>query len=552
MKKEMNSAKKQGFWTLTALFLIMSVTTFAQEAEIKAANKLLAREQTAKAIETLNKATSSYPEATKLWYYLGMAQAKTGDTKNAEISFQKGIDKDPKDGLGYAGKGYLRMLENKPAEAKQLFTQALEISKNKNPEVMRAIGEAYLLNDKFTADAIAILQKAKSSNDTEPNQHILLGDAFLKQNKGGDAVSSYERAAKLDPSNGLGLYKAGLVFFRSKNIPVAEENLIKATTVDPTFAPAYKELGELYYQNKQSAKAVAAWENYMKNIENPEKAESNYAFYLFMDKQYDKANSIFTRLLAKPEVSLTTYKYAFYAAVEAKKFEEAKTLFAKYKAKAGSDISAADWNYHGEMLQEMKQDSLAVRSFARAYAKDTSRVEILAKVGEIFFKGKKYDSAAYAYKELIPKRTKPDPKDFYNLGRAQYAIKDFAAADTTFRKLIELAPSMTVGYLWEGRTNAALDPDMKKGLAKPFFEKLIEMGLTNPEKSKADLIQGYKYLAAYAIQIEDNINKAEEYVNKILALDPNDKDALEYKKAIKEGREAMRKAQQQQQQQQQR
>ncbi len=102
----------------------------------------------------------------------------------------------------------------------------------------------------------------------------------------------------------------------------------------------------------------------MKNMENPEKAESNYAFYLFMDKQYDKANAIFTRLLAKPDVSITTYKYAFYAAVEAKKFDEAKALWSKYVAKVGKDaISASDWNYYGEMQMELKQDTLAARSF---------------------------------------------------------------------------------------------------------------------------------------------------------------------------------------------
>ncbi len=162
-----------------------------------------------------------------------MAQAKTGNTKQAEISFQKIVDKDAKNGLGYAGKAYLRMLENKPEEAKQLITQAQDVSKSKNHEVMRAIGEAYLVNDKFTNDALTALQKAKTLNDADPDTYILLGDAFLKLNKGGDAVSSYERAAKLDPTNGLGYYKAGLVFFRSKNNPVAEENLIKATKADP-------------------------------------------------------------------------------------------------------------------------------------------------------------------------------------------------------------------------------------------------------------------------------------------------------------------------------
>lgn len=551
MKKEKINARKQGFGVLTALFVALSATAFAQQAEIKSGNKQLNSELPTKALETLNKASQSYPEDLRVWHALGMAQAKTGNTKQAEISFQKIVDKDPKNGLGYAGKGYLRMLENKAEEAKQLLTQAQDVSKSKNFEVMRAIGEAYLVNDKFTNDAITALTKAKSLNDSDPETHILLGDAYLKLNKGGDAVTNYERAAKLDPTNGLGHYKAGLVFFRSKNTAVAEENLIKATKADPTFAPAFKELGELYYQTKQSAKAVSAWENYMKNMENPEKAESNYAFYLFMDKQYDKANAIFKRLLANPDVSITTYKYAFYAAVEAKKFDEAKTLWDKYIAKVGKDaISAGDWNYYGNMQMDLNQDTLAARSFYNAYQKDTSKVDLLAKVADIRFKAKKYDSAAIAYSELIAKAERPSPNHLYNLGRAQYVLQDFPNADSTFQKLAEMQPNSTVPYLWLGRVNAAIEgeKDMKKGGAKKWFELLIEKGLANPEKSKKDLIDAYEYMSSYEIQVNDNMNAAEGWLDKILALEPSNQKAKDGKKAIAEARIANKKAQQQQQQ----
>lgn len=550
MKKEMKAAKKQGFWVLTTLFLAISATAFAQQAEIKSAYKLLNSEQTKKAVETLNKATTTYPEEVRLLYYLGMAQAKTGDTKQAEISFQKITDKDPKNGLGLTGKAYLRMLENKPEEARQLITQALDVSKSKNFEVLRGVGEAYLLNDKFTNDALTHLLKAKSLNDTDPETHILLGEVYLKLRKGGDAVTNFERAAKLDPQNGLGLYRTAMVYFSSKNNAVAEENLIKATTADPAFAPAWKELGELYYLTKQYEKAVNAQEKYLATTESPEKGEFQAAFYYFSAKMYDKANTLFKKLAAKPDVTPMTLKYYAYSLTESKNLEEAKLIFDRYFSVA-KEVTPSDYNYYGKLLIDMKLDTLAVDAYAKSYELDTTQINRLEDIAEIWFVNKKnYSKSVPAYKKLIAHRPKDKPGDFYNLGRAQYATKNFEGADTTFRKLIELAPTMTIGYLWAGRTNAALDPDMKKALAKPFFEKLIEMGSTNPEKNKMELVQAYQYLAAYAVQIEDNINKAEEYVNKALALDPTNKDLLDYKKAIKEGREAIRKAQQQQQQQQ--
>ncbi len=112
--------------------------------------------------------------------------------------------------------------------------------------------------------------------------------------------------------------------------------------------------------------------------------------------------------------------------------------------------------------------------FYNAYVKDTSKVELLAKVADIRFKAKKYDSAAIAYKELIAKAKKPSPNHIYNLGRAQYVLEDYVNADSTFQQLAQMQPNSTVPYLWLGRTNASIEgeKDMKKGVAKKWFELL--------------------------------------------------------------------------------
>ena len=48
--------------------------------------------------------------------------------------------------------------------------------------------------------------KAKSLDDHDPETFILLGDAYLQQNNGGQAVNSYERRIDLeykDPNTSL-------------------------------------------------------------------------------------------------------------------------------------------------------------------------------------------------------------------------------------------------------------------------------------------------------------------------------------------------------------
>ncbi|HYG21071.1 MAG TPA: hypothetical protein VD816_19175 [Ohtaekwangia sp.] len=547
--KEMKSFKRIGLVTITALFFL-SLTPgvlLAQESEVKNALRLLHSEQTKKSLETITKASQTYPDDIKVLYTLGYIQAKTGDKKNAEISFQKIIDKDAKEGLGYAGKGILRMMDNNTAEAKQFFDKALDVSKSKDPAVLRAVGEGYLLNEKFTNEAVTILQQAKERNDDNPYTLVALGDALLQQNNGGGAVDNYERAARLDPANGLPNYKVALVFFRSKNTTVAEENLLKSTKADPNFAPSYKELGELYYTTKQADKAVTAQESYLKTTENPEKGKFNYAFYLFMAKQYPKAIAVFKELAAKPDVTPTTLRYYAYALVESGNLPEAKKVFDLYFSKS-TDISASDYAYYGKMLQKQGLDSLAVSSFAKSYERDTSQVDMLETVAELYFKLRNYDSSIIAYEKLIPKRaSKPRPGDYFNIGRAYYVKDNLMGADSAFQKVIELAPNMTVGYLWAGRTNAKIDSTWKEGRARPYFEKLIEKAQANPDKGKNDLIEAYSYMGTYYVQKEINLTTSESYWDKVLALDPNNENAKIAKKAIKEARDAERQQRQQQQ-----
>ncbi len=83
---------------------------------------------------------------------------------------------------------------------------------------------------------------------------------------------------------------------------------------------------------------------------------------------------------------------------------------------------------------------------------------------------------------------------------------------------------MTVGYIWEANTKAQMDPESEQGLAKPYFEKVIEKGSTNPEKNKKDLINAHKYLAYYSYLKKDYTTAKSNY-EKWLTLSPGDKDA---------------------------
>lgn len=518
------------------IFLSCAATLAVAQDEspaIKQAAYLLETDQPSKAVAALQAAVTANPQSASLLYYLGHAQIKNNERPKAEINFQKGIELDPKNGLNYAGKGQLRMLDNQVAEAKTSFDEALKISKSKDNEVLKAVAEGYLLGDKMGNEAVAALQKIKG-NDVDAT--VLLGDAYLKVNDGGKAVSNYETAATYDAKRALPHYKVGLVFLRSKNYTVAEQNFKKATEVDSKYTLAYKELGELYYASgaKKAPDAVKAYESYMALTEKPDAAKLRYAFFLFMAKDYTRANAIFEELSKRPDVSPTVWKYYAYSLTESKQLAASHTAFDNYFTKAKKEeISASDYAYYGKMLQSEGNDSLAVESFQKSLELEKNG-DIAVLVADTQFKRKKYQESIPAYLLVEEIKTKLNSQELYALGRAYYYTEQFQQADSTFQKLIALQPNMTIGYLWQARSIASTDPEVNnsiKGLAKPYFEKVIEKALVNPEKSKNDLIESYSYLGYYHF-LRNEIPASKGYWEKVLQLNPNDERATEILKAM--------------------
>jgi hypothetical protein len=70
---------------------------------------------------------------------------------------------------------------------------------------------------------------------------------------------------------------------------------------------------------------------------------------------------------------------------------------------------------------------------------------------------------------------------------------------------------------------------MVQALANPDFEKAIAVGIADSVKYKPQLIGSYKYFVAYNANIKKDIPTAIEYCDKILSLDPQDGEALNYK-----------------------
>lgn len=526
---------------LLCLFVLGSGLAFGQDAEIKKSKRLIDVDHASEAMAPIEAAIKQYPDETDLYYYLGYAQIKNNQLDAAAKSFDAGIAKDPKEAINYAGKGHLSMLQNRPADAKVNLDKALEMTKSKKPYVLKAVAEAYLTNAKFAGDAVALLQKAKAiKNDAEVE--ILLGQAYLLQNQAGSSVSAYENAATMEPKNGKPFYRIGLIYSRP-NPAESQKYFEKAVAADPEFTYAYDELIDIYYQQKLVDKAIEAAEKFQKLSSDPEKNKEKFALIYVMKGDYAKANQIFKEVIAKnPAVRPIIWRFYIKSLqatkVTADSIESVNVANTFLNTAKSEDILPRDYAELGKIYITMKQfpDSLGILQLDKAVQLDPKNVEAAQIRAETLFKGRNFKAAIDAYKFLISIKPKPSATDQLNLARSYSGTEQYPQADTIYTKLIEQYPTNSAVVALGAGVKANMDPNSETWLAKPLYEKVIELATADPAKTtKSNLVLAYKYMGSYYAVKEGNLKKGEEYFDKVLAIDPTDKQALEVKKAIKEG-----------------
>lgn len=518
-------------------FLLTGIFGFAQRAEVKKSKRLIAVDHATEAMAPIEAAIRENPKEADLYYYLGYAQLKNNQPEAAAKSFDAGIAKNPKEAINYAGKGHLALLQNRAADAKLNLDKALKLSKSKKVPVLKAVAEAYLTQPQRAAEAIALLLKAKAIKD-DAEVELLLGDAYMLQNQAGSAVSAYENAAALDPKNGEPHYKIGVIYNRV-NPPLALQSFEKAVTVDPDYTFAYDELADIYYQQKEADKAVAAAEKFRELSSDPEKIKMRLAFIYVMQGQYGKGNELFSELITKENVKPGVYRYyiksllATKDSIDSMKSAEVSEHF--LATAKPEDITPKDYIELGKLNIAMGNDSLGETQLTRAVELDPKSTDAIQAQAEIYYKNRKYAEAASAYKRLVAVKEKPSPNEYLNMARAYSMTEQYPQADTVYTQLVEQYPTNIQVAVEAARVKANIDSTQEEGLAKPLYEKILDLSAADPDKNKTFIIEAYKYLGSYYAISEGNLVKGKEYFQKVLALNPNDTQAKQVLAAIREG-----------------
>lgn len=503
------------------LIFLLPLGAFAQTLKEGLRMKEVDRFENAKKIfRNLHQASPSAEHA----YHLGDLYYTLDNPDSAALYFNEGIKLDPSFALNHVGLGKVVYPEN-AQEGKNHFSKALELTKSKDAAVLSAIAEFYISFDKLEVpQAFGLLDAAAKIDKKNPDILLLKGDGYWKIYDGSKALAQYEAALQMNPKYVKTIMKLGESYKNVKNFNRALEYYNQALALDPQYAPAYREMGDAYYRNKQYDKAIESYKKYVAMADPNDNVNLKYAAFLIQNRDFANALDLLKGMENKKDVNPAVYRLLAYAYYENGDNDKGLENMEKFLSKTDSKkYISADYEYYGKLLAKAGKDSLAVVNLETALGKDSSRWDLWGELASIYVKNRDFGKAITAYEHKIKKA--PTTQDYFNLGMSYYYEKRYSEADTTFGTLIKYLPTYAHGYLWKAKAKSSLDPTQEKGLAKPYFEKFIELTRNEAAKNKKDLLTAYDYLGSYYLTVRNDKAKAKEAYLKMKELDPGNERA---------------------------
>jgi tetratricopeptide (TPR) repeat protein len=513
--------------TLFTTGMALAATVAAHAQTQQDGKNAYLRQEYDKAKAIFGSLIKNQPGEASNYYYLGEVYIQNDKEDSAKYCFDKGVAANANEPLNYVGLGELQILAKDYSGGRTNFDKALQLSNNKNAEVMYQVSAAHFYaQDSRDADySFNLAKKAKEMDKNNLYYAVNYADALRLKGEGGQGLTEYQHIAAANPKFAFAQLRVGEFLTKLGNYPDALAAYNQVISIDPNYPPVYKDLGEYYFKTGKLNDAIESYKKFLALVGTSPSERVRYASFLFVMKNYkdaaaelekvqprDPDNVLMLRLLAYSDYELGNYP---------KGLEEMKKYFANIKS---DRVITQDYVYYGRLLSKTGNDSLAIVNLNKGLQQDTTATDLYDVIAESYTKQKKYAEAAKVVETKIAKtKANVNAQDYFNLAYDYYLAKDYVKADTNFAMVNKYFPTYAVGYLLRAKTKANMDPDVKLGLAKPYYEKFIELAKDDPNR-KTDLGNAYYYLAVYYYNRKDNA-KAKENAEKAKQYDPSNEGA---------------------------
>lgn len=526
--------------TLVAMVLMFGLTVSAQS--VLDAKKYLFNGRNHLAKTTLEKIVESAPTNTEAVYWLSQVLFENKNSKAAVELLRKNMEgAKGSDPLLLVAIGQAELIDKKPDDARQRFETAISLTKAKNSLVLVAIGKANLEQGGDAAYGIEKLKQATTIKGfNEPIAYVYMGDLYRKLNDGGGAVSSYENALMLDPKLAIAKHKIGKIYLtqgnEQKDLFLGKFN--DAVADEPTFTPALYDL-YVYYFTRDVNQARKYFSLYKQHAEpgpalDYEEASLNFAAGDFKTA-ISKADELLKSQGDKADARL--YRLKGYSFDKLGDSVQALVNMETFFQKATPDqINPDNYVIAAFNAAKVKSDPAKVNDyFIKAIDSDTAlvnKIDFTKRAADFFKKSGDIAKSAEWLTKVLSINPKLSKVDLYNAGFENFKASQYQRADSIFTIYKTNFPNEVYGHYWSFRSLSAIDTTMELGLAIKDCENFIGVAEADKVKNKSTLIIAYGYLAGYAANVKKDMEGAIVYLDKIIAVDPNNQDAIKNKEII--------------------
>lgn len=559
-------------------------------------------EQYDKAEALFQQLIKDQPSNSEIYYHYGenmlmnyfadtISYSLVAATREAADIFEKGIEVNPSDPLNYVGLAQVAFYNHDPEKAdelrqtaKSLLPPYKKVTKIKNPKTyaytLAKIAESYIRFEQVDSSmALPFIREALTIDPRNSEVYIIAGDIYNLVNDGSKAIKNYNLAQDWDLTSPTANMKIGSIYVRGRNLQAAIPYYEEAIALDQNYAPAYRELGQLYSMAGRFTDSKKYFEKYLELTRGNIPAKIRYVNALFYAKEYQEVIKNVEEIFAVDNSRAYMNRIAGYSAFEEGDFDLAREYMERLFANLSADrLIKKDYIYYARILTRKNQnyvkmtidadneaselDKLKTKSATlKGAAKDQAQEEInelqakiegyrasiknseaeLARAFETYDKAINFDEepdlsllnekasiqysthfyseAATTWSRLLD-LGRDSETDFIQTGRAFYQAKAFNRANEVFSRMTEKYPDNLQGYLWLANTASAQDPDADLGLATPRFQKVLEKAAADSVKNVKEMYDALRFLGYEALQ-NKRYDDAKAFYTRMANLSPD-------------------------------
>ncbi|HHG85404.1 MAG TPA: tetratricopeptide repeat protein [Bacteroidetes bacterium] len=530
---------------LMALTLVLYFGQLEAQAIYGKAAKLIANEKYSTAVAALNTYLINEPKDEKAEYLLGKAYLGMEKYGAARAAFKSGAGHGSRYPMNHVGLGAVAVKNKNYEEAKERMTKAIEVDRKNSIATLLGIAEGWLgYPDKgrkskkammpYLKEAELYLYKVQKLDPQNAASFVMLGELYDLQGVKELAESNYEAAIARDPKYIRGYFRLGQLYKEQEKYNEAADKFRKIIELDAEYAPAFREMSEMWFLAKKYTKANEMMDQYLQLMGNDLGARLRKGVFEYLGEQYDKAIVTMEEVLPDTN-SILLLRLIGYSYVKKETPDPDKSIeWLNRYFKTAQPISyiASDYENMAKALELKGDKEGAVVQYEKAMKMSEEagepKPEILSNIADMYKADKNYEKQAEYLERFLHTQKSYRLKQSFGLGLAYFQLKNYTRSDSVFQVMTEAKPDITIGWAWRAKNNSQLDPGSKEGLAKPYYEKVLEIVGEDPEliaKFKRDYITANKYLGAYYTLVTEEYAKAIPHWEKILTLKPEDEGA---------------------------